>query len=216
LIQLKANTWNVCAASSRITARLLLVVVLGFAFEAPARAWPAASYTAIFKNAQYPLPKALATLLKDFGPILNSPCRALPAGSAEQVVRTAIAELTKKNADPREAVAAIRDAGCAAAAMSDPKLDALVQGQGSRFSVVFYGFDDRVQTGDLSGFLKTRSEESERLLQRLRRSSELPDKTTAVETSPQYGIASIAFSHAVTDVANVWYYIWKEAGGDLQ
>jgi hypothetical protein len=199
-----------------ITVRLLFGALLCFAFHAPLQAWPVASYSAIFRNAQYPLPKALATFLKDFGPILNSPCRPVAPGSADQAVRRAIAELTKKNSDPREAVAALRDAGCAAADISDPKLDALVQSQGSRFSVVFYGFDARVRTGDVSGFLKTRIEESERLLQRLRRSSELPDKTTAIETSPQYGIASIAFSHAVTDVANVWYYIWKEAGGDLQ
>jgi hypothetical protein len=192
---------------------LLLGVVICFAFQAPLEAWPAASYPAIFRNAQLPLPKALATFLKDFGTVLMSPCRPMPA---EQASKAAIAQLSKKNADPRDAVAAMRDAGCAAAELNDPKLDALVQSQGSRFSVVFYGFDDRVQSGDINGFLKTRSEESQRLLQRLRRSSELPDKSTAVETSPQYGIAAIAFSHAVTDVANVWYYIWKEAGGDLQ
>ena len=193
--------------------RVSALILLCLAFQAPLEAWPAASYPTIFKNAQLALPKALTTFLKDFGAVLTGPCRPMPV---EQASRAAIAALSKKNGDPRDAVAAIRDAGCAAAEMSDPKLDALVQSQGSRFSVVFYGFDDRVQTGDLSGFLKTRSEESERLLQRLRRSSELPDKTTAVETSPQYGIASIAFSHAVTDVANVWFYIWKEAGGDLQ
>jgi hypothetical protein len=193
--------------------RMTAVFLLCFAFQRPAEAWPAASYATIFRNAQLALPKALTTFLKDFGTVLLSPCRSM---SVEQASRAAVAALTKKNGDPRDAVAAIRDAGCATAEMSDPKLDVLVQSQASRFSIVFYGFDDRVQAGDLNGFLKTRSEESERLLQRLRRSSELPDKTTAVETSPQYGIASIAFSHAVTDVANVWFYIWKESGGDLQ
>jgi hypothetical protein len=193
--------------------RITAVLLLGFMFQVALHAWPATAYPAIFKNAERALPKALATFLKDFEAVLISPCRLMPA---EQATRTAIEKLSKKNADPREAVAAIRDAGCAAAEMSDPKLDALVQSQGSRFSVVFYGYDHRVQNGDLNGYLKTRSEESERLLQRLRRSSELPDKTNTIETSPQYGIASIAFSHAVTDVANVWFYIWKEAGGDLQ
>ena len=197
---------------NRVIACISLCLVLGFAFQRPLEAWPAGSYPFLFRNARLALPKALAVFLKDFEPVLMSPCRTMPI---EQASRAAIQQLSKKGADPRDAVAAIRDAGCATAEMNDPKLDALIQSQGSRFSVVFYGFDDRIQTGDLNGFLKTRSEDSQRLLVRLRRASELPDKSDVIETSSQYGIASIAFSHAVTDVANVWFYIWKEAGGDL-
>jgi hypothetical protein len=187
----------------------LIVAVL----QTTAVAWPANSYPRIFQDARRPLPKAMGTFLKDFESVLMSPCRPLPI---EQAIQKAIAELTKKTMDPRESVAAIRDAGCAAAEMNDPKLDGLVASQVNRFSVAFYGFDDRMLKGDLKGFLQARSDDSARLLQRLRRYSELPDKSAAIDTSPQYGIASIAFSHAVTDVANVWYYIWKEAHGDLR
>lgn len=142
-----------------------------------------------------------------------SPCRT---STAEEAARNAIELLTKKSGDPREAVAALRDAGCAVAEMNDPKLDGMAASQTDRFSVVFYGYDERILKGDLKGFLEFRKQESERLMTRLRRYSELPDKSTAIETSPQYGIVSIAFSHAVTDVSNIWYYIWKEAHGDLQ
>jgi hypothetical protein len=194
----------------RLIASILLIPAL---LETKVDAWPANSYPRIFQDARRPQPKALATFLKDFESVLMSPCRTVPI---ELSVQKAIDELTKKTTDPREAVAAMRDAGCAVAEMNDPKLDSLAASQVNRFSVVFYGFDERIVKGDLKGFLKARTEESERLLQRLRRYSELPDKTTAIETSPQYGIASIAFSHAVTDVANVWYHIWKEAHGDLR
>jgi hypothetical protein len=192
------------------TASILLLLVLQ---AVQVEAWPRASYRRIFQDARRPLPPALATFMKDFESVLLGPCRTSPA---EDAVKNAIEQLNKKSGDPREAVAALRDAGCAVAEMNDPKLDGMAASQTDRFSVVFYGYDERILKGDLKGFLEFRRQESERLLTRLRRYTELPDQSTAIETSPQYGIVSIAFSHAVTDVSNIWYYIWKEANGDLQ
>lgn len=42
-----------------------------------------------------------------------------------------------------------------------------------------------------------------------RTSAEFDDRSTA------FGIASVCYSHAITDVVNLDYYIWKEAGGDV-
>ena len=194
----------------RLIASTFLILT---ALQSNVDAWPASSYPRMFQDARRPLPKSLATFLKDFESVLAAPCRPAPL---EPSVEKAIAELTKKNVDPREAVALMRDAGCAMANVNDPRLDAMVASQVKGFSVVFYGFDERIVKGDFKGFVKARTEDSARLLQRLKRYSERPDKTTDIETSPQSGIASIAYSHAVTDVSNVWYHIWKEAHGDLR
>jgi len=41
-------------------------------------------------------------------------------------------------------------------------------------------------------------------------SADFDDRSTA------FGVASVCYSHAVTDLANLYYFIWKEAGGDVR
>jgi hypothetical protein len=36
------------------------------------------------------------------------------------------------------------------------------------------------------------------------------------DRSTAFGVASVSYSRAVTDLVNIYYYIWKEAGGDVR
>jgi hypothetical protein len=87
----------------------------------------------------------------------------------------------------------------------------------TKFPTVFYGLDRNFL---LSGYLdKTfaRSAKFYPLLQeeyfrhgQRRTSADFDDRSTA------FGVASICYSRAVSDVVNLYYFIWREAGGDVR
>jgi hypothetical protein len=82
-----------------------------------------------------------------------------------------------------------------------------------RFPTVFYGVDRRFALGSYldrtfartAKFAPLMSEEYTR-----GNSATFDDRSTA------FGVASVCYSHAVTDVANLQVFIWKEAGGSVR
>lgn len=87
----------------------------------------------------------------------------------------------------------------------------------AKFPTVFYGLDPRFHLGTYldrtfarsAKFYPLVSEEYFRTGTR-RTSAEFDDRSTA------FGVASVSYSRAVTDLVNLYYYIWKEAGGDVR
>lgn len=87
----------------------------------------------------------------------------------------------------------------------------------SKFPTVFYGLDpdfrlstylDRTFTRTAT-FYPLMSEEYFRFGDR-RTHIDFDDRSTA------FGVASICYSRAVTDLVNIYYYIWRQAGGDVR
>lgn len=175
-------------------------------------AWPPMAYPAIFTDAAQTLPGPLRQLLEDMEPVLAQPCAPMPVDEAAAL---AISRFTEENGDLIGAVAALRDAGCAAAALNDPSLDGLVETHRTRFTVVFYGWHPAIEALDLPSWLEFRRTEVDDLKTRFERTSELPNRSEMVELSPEFGMASLAWSHAVTDVANVWLYVWMSVNGSF-
>ena len=87
----------------------------------------------------------------------------------------------------------------------------------TKFPTVFYGLDRNFRLGPYldrtiartSRFYPLMREEYFRFGTR-RSSREFDDRSTA------FGIASICYSRAVTDIVNLYYHIWRQAGGDVR
>lgn len=84
----------------------------------------------------------------------------------------------------------------------------------AKFPTVFYGLDTSFQ---LTPYLNRTFARSAKFYPLMREeyarggsSAVFDDRSTA------FGVASISYSRAVTDLVNLYYYIWKEAGGDVR
>lgn len=86
----------------------------------------------------------------------------------------------------------------------------------SKFATVFYGLDSNFTMHSYFDKTFARSAKfyplmSEEYFGRGERtSSSFDDRSTA------FGVAAVCYSHAVTDLVNLYYYIWREAGGDVR
>ncbi len=109
-------------------------------------------------------------------------------------------------------------------ANDDPRLDlshddfeTYFERQMAKFPTVFYGLDPNFRLSSYldrtfsrtASFYPLMLEEYFRFGER-RTSAEFDDRSTA------FGVASICYSRAVTDLVNLYYYIWREAGGDVR
>lgn len=84
----------------------------------------------------------------------------------------------------------------------------------AKFPTVFYGLEKDFQ---LTPYLNKTLARSAKFYPLMREeygrggtSATFDDRSTA------FGVASISYSRAVTDLVNLYYYIWKEAGGDVR
>ncbi len=85
------------------------------------------------------------------------------------------------------------------------------------FPTVSYGIDRNLALGSYLDRVFARTEKLAPLMSEeyfrggsRRTSAEFDDRSTA------FGVASITYSHAITDAANLFTYIWKKAGGDVR
>ncbi len=86
-----------------------------------------------------------------------------------------------------------------------------------KFPTVFYGLDSNFQ---LSAYLDRTFDRTAKFYPLIdeeyfrfdekHESSEFDDRSTA------FGVASVCYSRAVTDVVNIYYYVWGHAGGDVR
>jgi hypothetical protein len=86
-----------------------------------------------------------------------------------------------------------------------------------KFPTVFYGLDPQFR---LSTYLDRTFARSAKFYPLVAgeyfRNGERRTSAAFDDRSTAFGIASVSYSRAVTDVVNVYYYIWKEAGGDVR
>ncbi|HXH37109.1 MAG TPA: hypothetical protein VNN08_00630 [Thermoanaerobaculia bacterium] len=83
----------------------------------------------------------------------------------------------------------------------------------ARFAPVFYGLDRNFV---LSAYLDRMFARTTRLSPLMAEEYGRGSGATFDDRSTAFGVASVCYSHAITDTVNLYFYIWKEAGGSVR
>ena len=92
-----------------------------------------------------------------------------------------------------------------------------VESAAPRLPVIFYGLDSDLEAGDLSTFVDRLLDRGRTLypsiVSEYRRIGKLPGSRYFDDRSTAFGVSSVAYSRAVSDVALILRYVWIQAGG---
>ena len=83
----------------------------------------------------------------------------------------------------------------------------------ARFPLVFYGIDQRFA---LSPYLDHTFARTAKFVPLMEEEYTRGSAATFDDRSTAFGVASVCYSRAITDIANLQYIIWKEAGGNVR
>jgi len=199
--------------------RAALLIV--FLIPITASAWTRASDQRIAKKAAALAPADLRALIEHFHDEYDAGvARATPGVALNSQIET----------ETRAAIAAVRThkpmaqviehLGVLASLVSQANTPArgdfeqYFERSQRKFPMVFYGLDANFNVQPYFQRTFTRTLRFAPLVEleyeRAGHSTAFDDRSTA------FGIASVCYSHAVTDLVNLYYFIWKEAGGDVR
>jgi len=82
-----------------------------------------------------------------------------------------------------------------------------------RIPTLFYGVDRRFALGS---YLDRTFARTAKFIPLMNEEYTRGTSATFDDRSTAFGVASVCYSHAVTDVANLQIFIWKEAGGNVR
>jgi DNA-binding FrmR family transcriptional regulator len=83
----------------------------------------------------------------------------------------------------------------------------------ARFAPVFYGLDRNFV---LNTYLDKMFARTTRLSPLMAEEYSRGNGATFDDRSTAFGVASVCYSHAITDTVNLYYFVWKAAGGSLR
>ena len=207
-------------------AALLLVFLIPNLLSMRASAWTRASDQRIAKKAAALAPSDLRTLIEHFNSDYQVGLARAEASEGDAALRRQI------EAETSNAISIVRTRkpmsdlvehlGVLAHLVADANTPAPARGDFEeyferrmpKFPTVFYGLDTNFNVPRYFDRTFRRTSRFGPLVDseyaRAERSEAFDDRSTA------FGVASVCYSHAVTDLVNLYYYIWKEAGGDVR